>query len=95
MYEEQNDANTREFREWQSGESAREGGLTLSEAERISGVNKGVISRAADDQIESSGAGRDRRLDPASFCRWLLSRSAGREESNAEVERKINKHCKD
>ena len=53
--------------------------ITVSEAERISGINRGVISRAVDqNEIGNKGKeGRERRLDPSSFSQWVLNRSPG------------------
>jgi hypothetical protein len=58
--------------------------ITVSEAARISGVNKGVISRAADAQeIKTNGKdGRGRRLGAGSFSQWVLQRSPTAEPTN-------------
>jgi hypothetical protein len=55
--------------------------IKVSEAQRISGVNKGVISRAADaGEIKTNGKSRrDRRLDAGSFSQWIVKRSPGAE----------------
>ncbi len=74
--------------------------LSLADAERLSGVNQGVISRAVDrGEIKSNnqkGRGR-RKIDSADFNRWLLERSQRPEriEGEAEVERKLRRPIND
>jgi hypothetical protein len=55
--------------------------IKVSEAQRISGINKGVISRAADvGEIKTNGKkGNARRLDAGSFSQWTLNRSPAAE----------------
>lgn len=50
--------------------------LTIQQAESISAINRGVISRAVSaGKIRSNGQrGRQRRLDSADFTRWHLQR---------------------
>lgn len=66
---------------------------TLSEAERATGVNRGVISKACDHgKLKDNGKKqRDRRVDPADLVRWTEERAtkpaAG--ESDAAVRRKL------
>jgi len=65
--------------------------ITVSEAERITGCNRGIISRAVDgNELKGNGkSGRARRIDAVDLARWQLQRVEGTEpgESNAEVER--------
>ena len=74
--------------------------ITLAEAERISGINRGVISRAVDAGVLASngqkGRGK-RKIDAAAFTRWQLQRSqrAERSESTAHVQRLVDKHVRD
>jgi hypothetical protein len=62
--------------------------LTLAEAERISNVNQGVISRAVDAGLQGKAK---RKVDSVDFNRWVLERSAKPEqkESAATVEKKL------
>jgi hypothetical protein len=74
--------------------------LTLAEAERISGINRGVISRAVDaGALASNGQkGRGKRkIDAAAFTRWQLQRAQRpeRTESSAHVQRLVDKHVRD
>jgi hypothetical protein len=74
--------------------------LTLADAERISLINRGVISRAVDaGELKSNGlSGKgQRKVDPADFIRWLLERAKKTEqtESTAQVERKVRNHVTD
>jgi hypothetical protein len=59
--------------------------ITISGAARLSGVNKGVISRAADTgEIKTNGKdGRTRRLHAGSFAQWQLQRSPPAESTPA------------
>ncbi|HEX3991926.1 MAG TPA: hypothetical protein VHX39_12215 [Acetobacteraceae bacterium] len=63
--------------------------LTLVEAEQLSAINRGVISRAVTaGEIASNGKkGRQRRLDAADFVRWQLARARRPEapEGNEQV----------
>jgi hypothetical protein len=63
--------------------------LTIAEVASLSGINRGVISRAAKEgKIRTNGkANREIRLDSADFNRWHLERihSPERKESNALV----------
>ena len=71
-------------------------GLKVSEAERVSNINRGQISRAADTgELKSNGkTGRERRIDTADFCRWVLARSdhPERAESSEHVERLMRRY---
>jgi hypothetical protein len=53
------------------------GWLTVAEAAQISGINKGIISRAVDDgDLKSNGKKlRARRIDGTDFNRWQLARA--------------------
>ena len=66
--------------------------ITVSEACRVSGVNKGVISRAATaGEIKTNGKNnRARRLHTGSFSQWTLRRSLAVESTSdpAEIERR-------
>jgi hypothetical protein len=70
--------------------------LTLTQAEKISCVNRGTISRAADrGEIRGNGEkGSGRRLDLLDFVRWRLERAerSEPEESKAQVQGLIDKH---
>lgn len=57
--------------------------ITVSEAARITNINKGNISRAADSSeiITNGEQGRARRLDAFIFCRWVIQRSPSSEPS--------------
>jgi len=75
-------------------EEADEGDwLTISEAERISGINRGTISRALDaGSLKGNGkAGRARRINGNDFIRWQLERASNAEpfETDAAVKRKL------
>jgi hypothetical protein len=74
--------------------------ITLAEAERISGINRGVISRAVDaGALASNGQkGRGKRkIDAAAFTLWQLQRAQRpeRTESTAHVQRLVDKHVRD
>jgi hypothetical protein len=75
------------------------GGITITQAAAISGVNKGIISRAASKgEIASNGlAGRKLRLDSTNFTQWALTRAnrEPEEEDHASVERQIQRHVMD
>jgi hypothetical protein len=64
-------------REWQSAANSAVW-ITISEAEKLSGVNKGTISRAAKNgEITTNGrTGRELRVDNGSFSQWALKRSS-------------------
>src|SRR5262249_23260647 len=74
--------------------------ITLAEAERISGINRGVISRAVDAGVLASngqkGRGK-RKIDAAAFTRWQLQRAQRpeRTESTAHVQRLVDKHVRE
>jgi hypothetical protein len=73
----------------------KEGGdlISLIEAERLSGVNRGVIWRAVQDgKIDTNGKkGRNLRISSSGFNRWLLDRVSRPEpvESDAAVKKKL------
>jgi hypothetical protein len=73
--------------------------ISLAEAERISGINRGVISRAIDaGALESNGCkGRGRKVDAADFSLWQIRRAKGpeRKESDQHVISQIKKHVHD
>jgi hypothetical protein len=73
--------------------------LTVTEAARVTGVNTGVITHAADaGQLKSNGKqGRARRIDPAGLTRWQLERANKKEpeESDEHVKRQVDKHVRD
>jgi hypothetical protein len=74
--------------------------ITLAEAERISGINRGVISRAVDaGALASNGQkGRGKRkIDAGAFTRWQLQRAQRpeRTERTAHVQRLVDKHVRD
>jgi hypothetical protein len=73
--------------------------LTVSEAERITGVNKGTIARAVDAGTLKSNdlKDRERRVDAVDLARWALERAGKPEapESEAAVERLFKKHARD
>jgi hypothetical protein len=70
--------------------------IRIAEGERVSSVNRGTISRAVNaGQIKNNGAkGPERRIDSADFTRWVLKRAnkPNSQESNAKVQRALNKH---
>jgi hypothetical protein len=67
--------------------------IMVSQAESLSNVNRGVISRAVDDgQILSNGQhGTSRRIDSADFNRWALERARNgeRQESADQIMKKL------
>lgn len=69
--------------------------LTVAEAERLSSINRGTISRACDSgEIVTNGeSGRGRRIDSTDFNRWHLAyiRRPERQESEAGILRKQNR----
>jgi hypothetical protein len=74
--------------------------LSLAEAERLSGINQGTISKAVEngELISNGSKGKGKRkVDSADFNRWCLARSEKpqRVETNAEVKRKLRRHTKD
>jgi hypothetical protein len=74
--------------------------LTLAQAETLSGVNRGTISRAVDTGLlksnGQSGKGK-RKVDAADFARWQLERAKRPEqtESQQQVERLLKKASKE
>lgn len=61
--------------------------LRVSEAARVTGADKGVISRAVDNgKLKGKGIGRKRRICPADLSRWQLAR-ANRPESKEDGEK--------
>jgi hypothetical protein len=71
--------------------------LTIAEAHRISGINRGVISRAVDaGHLKSNGqTGKGKRkIDAADFARWLLERVKKPDpvESDSHVHALVRKH---
>jgi excisionase family DNA binding protein len=77
------------------GEQKDDNWLTVSQAAKLSGIDKGTISRLVDrGDVKSNGeTGRKRRIDSADFSRYLLQRSESpeRAESDEAVERKLRK----
>jgi hypothetical protein len=72
--------------------------LTISDAARVSGINKGIISRAADaGELRDNGkTERARRIDALDFIQWQLKRAKAEPAENAAtVERLVRKHVKD
>ena len=74
--------------------------ITLADAARISGINRGVISRAVDaGALASNGQkGRGKRkIDAAAFAGWQMQRAqkSERTESMAQVKRLVQKHVRD
>jgi len=67
--------------------------LTFADGERMTGINRGTIKRAADKgEIQCNGReGRKRWMKTASFTVWALNRARRGEtqESNEAVERKL------
>src|SRR5262249_21818257 len=65
--------------------------ITVSDAARITGCSKGVISRAVDaKELSGNGqSGRERRIDAVDLARWQLARVNKPEpsESDEAVER--------
>jgi hypothetical protein len=73
--------------------------ITISQAQRISSINKGTISRAADSkEIRTNGEmGRLRLLDSADFNRWHLERidKPERQESDQHIQEKMRRYNDD
>ncbi len=67
--------------------------LTVTEAERVSDANRGVLSRAVDNgKLKGNGkSGTERRIDAVDLSRWILERSGKPEpkETNEAVGRKL------
>jgi hypothetical protein len=72
--------------------------LTVSQAAKAASTNTGTITRAVDKgELKSNGMRKhQRRIDPADLTRWILVRAGKPErgESDAQVIRIVNKHCK-
>src|SRR5262249_42079235 len=81
------------------GDQEHSGWLTVSAAAKVAGINTGTLTRAVDaGEIRSNGKrGRDRRINPGDLTRWLLARAdkPEREESEEQVKRLTDKHCRD
>jgi len=62
--------------------------IKITEAERVSAINKGVISRAADrgDIKSNDKKGPERRIDGISFLQWVLQRAEEPSQPNANHE---------
>jgi len=72
--------------------------MSFADAARISAINRGIISRAADaGKIRDNGKkGKGKRkIDSADFNRWVLERNKEQEESDQHVENLMKKHVKD
>jgi hypothetical protein len=73
--------------------------LTVSEAEKVSSIPKGTISKAASNNelLTNGKKGRGRRIDALDLNRWKLARSSKpeREESDDQVQKLVNKHVRD
>jgi hypothetical protein len=85
--------------EGDTGDGAPDYSLTLPMAVAVSGINKGVIWRAAkrSEIANNRKDGRDFRLDRQSFIDWHFKKveKPEREESQAAVESKIREHVPD
>lgn len=72
--------------------------LTVSDAARVADANTGILTRAVDaGEIRSNGKrGRQRRIDAVDLSRWVLARTnkPEPEESDEQVERLVDRHCK-
>jgi len=72
--------------------------IKLVDAEVISGINRGNISRAADrgEIADNKLTGRDRRIDRVDFSRWQeqQAKKQDRVETAKEVERKLKRATK-
>ncbi len=79
----------------QAGADTKPQWLTVTDAAKASGCNRGEISRAADNgSLKSNGEkGRQRRIDAADLALWQVRRAKRKEpvESNATVERKLKR----
>jgi excisionase family DNA binding protein len=77
---------------------ARKRWLTVTEAATIANVNRGIITRAVTGgKLKGNGkSGRERRIDNDDLARWILERSEKPvpTESEAQVRRLVNKHCR-
>jgi hypothetical protein len=74
--------------------------LSLAEAERISGINRGTISKAVESgKLRSNGQkGKGKlKVEAGDFSRWVLERTSKPEriESTAKVEKLVRRHVKD
>ena len=69
--------------------------LTIADAETISDINRGTISRAVDaGELKGNGkTRRGRRIDAADFTRWVIERAKKPEpvESDEAVRRKLDR----
>ncbi|MBI2481515.1 MAG: helix-turn-helix domain-containing protein [Planctomycetia bacterium] len=68
--------------------------ITVTEAAKVTGANRGVISRAVDKkELKGKGKGRKRRICPADLTRWQLARANRPEpqESDAMVKEKLRR----
>lgn len=73
--------------------------LTVTEAAKITGINAGLISRAADaGELKSNGlTGRGRKIDSVGLNQWTLAKAdkESGQESDAKVERLVATHVPD
>ena len=80
--------------DFKGGDQTSSNWMTISEAESISGINRGVISRAAnaEDFMTNGETGRDRRIDRADFTRWQQKRAAKPEprETSQSIQKKLD-----
>jgi hypothetical protein len=72
--------------------------LSLAEAERLTGINRGTLSKAIKKgELVSNGAtGKGRvKVSAAAFLRWLSeqTKKPDRQESDAQVEKLMKKFC--
>ena len=59
--------------------------ITVTVAAKISGIDKGIISRAVDSKkLKGKGKGRNRRICPADFTRWQAERAERPEQLESE-----------
>jgi hypothetical protein len=67
--------------------------IGLSQAERISSINRGTIQRAArrGEIINNGKEGRAFRLDSADFNRWVLNRSSYAKDGKPETDEHVEK----
>jgi hypothetical protein len=79
----------------EEGEHPHAKWLTVTEAARVSGANRGTISKQATaGKLRSNGMdGPERLIDPIDLARWTLERSQRPEprESNQHVERLLRR----
>jgi hypothetical protein len=91
-------ANRRQSKRVSDQGAAQVRWITISEAARISGINKGTIGRAADtgELLDNGKKVRERRIDAQAFVQWQLSRTKSEPaESDAQVKQLTEKHVKE